>query len=106
MGFLVMFGSTLRVDKPFHRIVLVNILGMSAEEFDGLRPERGDGFGGIVEVDVETIRLIVVLHIAEDVVVDVTVKVYFGFNTPVVLDMFEGRMLVEDAAVPATHLVI
>lgn len=47
-----------------------------------------------------------VLHVAENVVVDVAVEVDFGLDAPVVLNVFEGRMFVEDAAVPSTHLVV
>ena len=47
-----------------------------------------------------------VLHVSENVVVNVTVEMDFGLDAPVVLDVFESRMFVEDAAVPATHLVV
>ena len=47
-----------------------------------------------------------VLHVAEDVVVDVAEEVDLGFDAPVVTGVEEGGMLVEHAAVPAAHLVV
>ena len=47
-----------------------------------------------------------VMHPAEDVVVDVAEEMDFGFDAPVVTDVFEGGVFVEHAAVPAAHLVV
>lgn len=45
VGLVVVFGSAISVDKPFHGVVFMYVFWMRGEEFDRLRPERGDGFG-------------------------------------------------------------
>ena len=47
-----------------------------------------------------------VLHVAEDVVVDVAEELHFGLDAPVVLDVLEGGVAVEHAAVPTAHFVV
>ena len=47
-----------------------------------------------------------VLHVAEDIVVDITEEFDFGLDAPVVADVFEGRVVVEEAAVPPAHLMV
>ena len=47
-----------------------------------------------------------VLHVPEDIVVYVAEEAYLGLHAPVVLNMLEGRMAVEHAAVPPAHLVV
>ena len=47
-----------------------------------------------------------VVHPAEDVVVDVAEEMHFGLDTPIVTNVLERRMFVEHAAVPAAHLVV
>jgi len=76
------------------------------EEFDGFGPERGDGLRAVVQVDGEAVGFVVVAHVAEDVVVDVAEEVDVGFYAPVVLDVEHFGVFVEEAAVPATHLVV
>ena len=61
---------------------------------------------GVVEVDGEAVGFVVVGHVAEDVVVDVAEEMDFGFDAPVVSCVFEGGVVVEEAAVPAAHLVV
>ena len=106
MRLLIMRRPCLAIDQPFHRVVLMQILGVCGEKLDRLGPERGDRFGGVIQVDVEAVRLVVVLHVAEDVVVDVAEEPDFGLDAPVVSGVFEGRVVVEHAAVPAAHLVV
>jgi len=47
-----------------------------------------------------------VLHPAEDIVIDVAEEMNFGFYTPVVARVGECRVFKEEPAVPAAHLVI
>lgn len=82
------------------------MFGVGGEKFDCFGPERGDRFGGVVEVDCEAVGFVVVLHVAEDVVVDVAEELYFGFYAPVVLYVLQCGVFVEEAAVPAAHFVV
>lgn len=79
---------------------------MLGEEFRGLGPESWDRFGRIVEVDGKSVGLVVVCHVAEDVVVDVAEEMDLGLYSPVELCVCERRMLVEEPGVPAAHLVV
>lgn len=47
-----------------------------------------------------------VLHVPENVIVDVAEEVDMGLDTPVVLHVSHSRVLVEQPTVPAAHLVI
>jgi hypothetical protein len=102
----IMFRPKRTIHKPRHRIILVQMLRMGREEFYRLGPEGRDGFGTVVEVDVEAVGFVVVGHVVEDVVVDVAEELDFGFDAPVVLGGREGGVVVEEAAVPATHAVV
>ena len=79
---------------------------MCGDEFLRLRPQGGNALRCVVEVDGETVGFIVVLHPAENVIVDVAEEMDFGLDAPVVADVFEGGVFVEHAAVPAAHLVV
>ena len=106
MRLLVVFGPALAVDKPAHRVVVVEVLGVGGEEFERLEPEGGYALGAVVEIYVEAVRLVVVGHVAEDVVVDVAEELDLRLDTPVVLRVLERRVMVEETAVPAAHLVV
>ena len=47
-----------------------------------------------------------VLHVVEDVVVDVTVEFDLGFDSPVVSRIGQCRMLVEHATIPSAHFMV
>lgn len=71
-----------------------------------LWPHAWDRPWVIVQVDGKAICLVVVLHIGEDVVVDVAEKVDIGLDTPVVASVSQRWMLVEEAGIPTAHLVV
>jgi len=71
-----------------------------------LGPQRWYGLGCIVKVDGKAVGFVAVLHIAENVVVDVAEEVDVGLDAPVVAGIEEGWVVVEEAAVPAAHLVV
>lgn len=85
--------------------VLVDVVAFG-EEALRLGPERRDGEGGVVEIDGEAVRLVAVLHVAEDVVVNVAEEVHVGLDAPVVVHVGEGGVVWEEAGVPAAHLVV
>lgn len=79
---------------------------MIGQELGRLGPQGRQGMRVVVQGDGEAVRLVVVLHIAENVVVDIAEEVYLGFDAPVVADILKSGMLVEHATVPATHLMV
>ena len=104
--FHVVFRPPLTIDHPLLRVVLVHVFGMCGDEFFRLGPQGGNAIRRIVEVDGEAVGLVVVLHPAENVIIDFTKEVDFGLDTPVVADVFKSGVFVEHAAVPAAHLVV
>lgn len=106
IGLLVMLRSQLVVHKPFHHVVVSDVFGVFGKEALGLGPQARQTFRCVKEVDCESVGLVVVLHVVEDVVVDVAVEFDLGFNSPVVSRVGQGGMLVEHAAVPSAHFVV
>ena len=86
--------------------MLIYVLRVCDHEFFGFRPECGQALRRIVEVDGEAVGLVVVFHVFEDVVVDVAEEVHLRLHTPVPSCVGERWVLVEEAAVPAAHLVV
>ena len=102
----VVIRPPLVIRQPVHRIVRVDVLLVSGQELDRLRPQRGDGLRRVVQVDSEAIGLVTRLHEAEDVIVDIAEEMHFRLDAPVVPCVGESRVLVENTGVPATHLVV
>lgn len=94
------------IRHPIQRIIPMQILRVLREEFLRFGPQRGDGFGVVVEVDGEAVGLVVVVHVPEDVVVDVAEEMDLGLHAPVVAGVGQRGVFVEHAAVPAAHLVV
>lgn len=102
----VVVWSAVLVGQPFHGVVGMLVMAVCSQEFDSLGPQCCDGLGRVVEVDGKAVSLVAVLHEAEDVVVDVTEEVDFWLDAPVVLHVLESGVVVEQARVPAAHLVV
>ena len=84
----------------------MQVLRVRRYEFQSLRPQSRNRLGRIVEVDGKTVGLVVIFHIAENVVVDVAEEMDLGLHPPVVAGVGQGWVFVEHAAIPATHLVV
>lgn len=106
VGLVVVLGAAHAVRQPVHGIVGVDVLRVLGDELDRLRPQGWDGLWSVKEVDGEPVRLVVVLHVAEDIVVDVAEEVHLGLDAPVELNVLQSLVAVEQAAVPAAHLVV
>ena len=94
------------VAHPALGAVLVHVFRVAGEEALRLGPQSGDALGRVVNVDGEAIGLVVVLHVAEYVVVDVAEEVHLRLHPPVPARAGQRWVLVEEAAVPAAHLVV
>lgn len=106
IGLFVMLRSQFVIHKPFHHVIVSDVFGVFGKEAFGLGPQARQTFRCVEEVDCESVGLVVVLHIVEDVVVDVAIEFNLGFDSPVVSRVGEGRMFVEHAAVPSAHFVV
>lgn len=106
VGDAVVLRPAGAVLEPGPCAVLVHVVLVVLEELERLGPQGADRLGAVVQVDVPAVRLVVVLHPAEDVVVDVAEEVHARLDAPVVLRGGERGVLAEEAAVPAAHLVV
>lgn len=106
MRFQIVLRSPFTVNEPCHGIILVQVFGMRSQKLDGLRPQRRYTLGRIVQIDIEAIGLVVVLHVVEHIVIHVAKELYLGLNPPVELEVLQSRMMVEQPAVPSAHLVV
>ena len=104
----IMFRSALFILQPRLGVfgVVFQVFRVHFDETHCFGPQRGDGFWVVVKVDGESVGFVVVLHVAEDVVINVAEEMHFGFDPPVIADVLEGGVAVEETAVPATHLVV
>lgn len=103
---LIMIHPSLLIRQPFHRIIRMHIFRMPRQKLQCLGPQRRNALRGVIQIDREPVCLVVVRHPAEDVVVDVAEEMYVGLDAPVVLRLGEGGVFVEEATVPAAHLVV
>lgn len=106
MSLVGVFWSPLVILQPLACVIGVYVVGMISEELSRLWPQCGDALWAVIDIDVEAISLVVVLHPSEDVVVDVAEEVHLRLDTPVVLDVLQRGVLAEHAAVPPTHLMV
>lgn len=106
VGLALVVRAVRAVLEPLPRAVAVHVRRVVLQELERLGPQRRHALGAVVDVDVEPVRLVVVLHPPEHVVVDVAEEAHLGLHPPVVLDVGQRRVLGEEAAVPAAHLVV
>lgn len=106
VGFRIMGRPSLAICHPLFGIVRMDMLRMSRKKFLGFWPERLYALRRVIEIDGETIGLVVILHIPEYVIIHITKEVNLGFDAPIVLDIFECRVLVKHPGIPAAHLMI
>lgn len=106
--FLVVSRPPLFVLEPRTGVhgAVFDVIRVGLDELEGFGPQCGDGLGGVVEVYGEAVGFVVVLHVAENVVVDVAEEMDLGFDSPVVAYVLESGVVVEKTAVPAAHLVV
>lgn len=102
----VVVWSPVLVCQPFHGVRLRLLVLVLRQELDRLGPQSRNRLRAIVKVNREAVGLVVIAHVAEDIVIHIAEEVHVGLNTPVVLHVEQRRVLVEQAAVPATHLVV
>jgi hypothetical protein len=98
--------AKLVICEPVHHIVVRNIGGICGKELLGLGPKRWDTLRSVEKIDGETVCDIVVGHVTENVVVHVTEELDLGLDSPVVTVFGESGVLVEQATIPAAHLVV
>lgn len=129
IGSLCVVGTRNGIREPVVGVFIraEGVAGMFFEEGRCCRPERGYGFGVIVDIYSETIGLVmlghelenVVLNVAEIPVVQQKVKLRqrhrskprdnvldIWLHAPVVLIFIQSRMPKKEARIPTTHFMV
>ena len=104
--FYIVFRPPLAIHDPLSCALLVQVFWMCRHELFCLWPQGRYGLRCIVKVDRKAIRLVMVAHPTEDVVVNIAEEAYLWFHAPIVADILKGWVLVEHATIPAAHLMI
>jgi hypothetical protein len=94
------------IAEELHCVILGNMLGMLLHEGLGTLPESRDGLDVLVERQREPVLLVVVLHVFEDIVVDVAVKLNGGFHSPVVFVVQHELLLEKETRLKAAHVTV
>lgn len=84
VGIAGVFGSELIVSQPCHHVIIGQVGRIRGEELLCRWPKFRDTLWCVEKVDRETVCLVAVLHVPEDVVIDIAEKLDLGFNAPVV----------------------
>lgn len=92
---LIVFRSPFLIGQPSHGIIFGEILVIPCQKFNRLGPKLLDTLRRIVDVDRETIGLVVVSHISEDIIIHIAEEIDMWFHTPIVLYIFERGVFVE-----------
>ncbi len=92
--------------EPAHGIVGMQVFGVLCNELLHRRPQQRDALWRVVDIDHEPIRLVVVGHVVEDIVVNVAEEMNIRFHAPVVAEVLQRRVMVEEARVPTAHFVV
>lgn len=94
----VVIRSVHRVRDPADCVIRVQILCRVVavrEELLRFGPQSRDTERRIVYVDCETVCFVVILHISEDVVVHVAEELDLWLNSPIIIHIFQRRVLWE-----------
>lgn len=92
----IMLRPPNAIFQPLARIVFILIFRVRGQELERLGPEGGNALRRIVQVDGESVRFIVVGHVAEHVIINVAEEVDVGLHAPVIARVGEGRVMVEE----------
>lgn len=99
-------GLAAIVTEESHGVALGNVLGVVLDELGNAVPEGGDGLEILVETEDEAVLLLVLVHVAEGVVVDVAVELDARLDTPVVVVVHHERLAEEEAGLEAAHVTV
>lgn len=102
----VVVRVTTVVTEEAHGVALGNVLGVVLDELLGAVPESGDGLDVLVQAQNEAVLLVVLLHEAERIVVDIAEELNGGLNTPVVVVVHHGRLAEEETRLETAHVAV
>lgn len=104
MAVIVCLSSIIREET--HRVVGRDVLWMVLHELLGAIPESGNGLDVFVEGEDEGVLLLVVGHVLESVVLDITEQLDGWLHAPIPFIVQHERLLEEEAGLKSTHVTI
>lgn len=85
IGLDVVVPANRVVLQPFYGTIRMNVLWMICDKLLRRWPKSRNTLRAVVKVHGEAIGLVVILHVAEDIIVDIAEEVYIWLHAPIVL---------------------
>jgi len=102
----VVIGVASIITQEAHGVALGNVLRVVLDELLGAVPKSRDGLDVLVQAQDEAVLLVILLHEAEGIVVNIAEELDRGLDTPVVVIAGEQRRSEEVSRVEATHIPV
>lgn len=102
----VVVRDTTIVAKEAHRVPFSNVLRVVLHELLDTVPESGNRLHVFVQAEHEAVLLVILLHEAEGVVVDIAEQLDAGLDAPVVFVVHHQRLTEEKARLEAAHVAV
>jgi hypothetical protein len=102
---LVVVLTTI-VTEEAHRVVRGNVLRVVLHELLGTGPKGRNGVDVFVKRENKTVLLLVLVHDAEGIVVDIAEELDRGLNTPVVLVVHHEFLSEEETRLESAHMTV
>ena len=99
-------GLATIVTEESHGVTLGNVLGVVLHELRNAVPESGDGLEILVKAEHEAVLLLVLVHVAEGVVMDVAVELDARLDAPVVVVVHHKGLAEEEARLETAHVAV
>jgi hypothetical protein len=99
-------GLSVIVGNELHQVVGVDHLGELVHVLLGGLPQSLNGGAVLKQRNGETVGLIVLSHELEHIIVDVTVQLDGGLDSPVVLELVHDRVSPEEAGLVSAHMSV
>lgn len=104
MAFVV--GVSSVIAQEGHRVVGGDVLRMRLDKLLGAIPQCWDGLDVFVQTENKAVLFLVVLHILERIVMNVTKQFDARFDPPVVFKLVQQRMAEKEAGFESTHVSV
>ena len=94
------------ITQETHRVISSDVLGVLLHERFRAVPQRWNRFDILVQAQHKAVLLLVILHVFEWIIVNVTKQLNARLNPPVVLELIHERMSEEEARLETAHMPI
>lgn len=102
----VVVGFSTVIADEFHGISLGDMLRVTTCELLHTIPQGRNGRCILIQTDDKAVLLVVLLHEAERIRVDITVELNARLNAPVVLEVHHERVAEEEPGLVTAHMAV